>query len=28
MEIVGQITKNFVWLLCDTKLRSCFKGKR
>jgi hypothetical protein len=28
MEIVGQSTKNFVPLLCDTKLRSCFQGKR
>ena len=28
MEIVGQRAKNFVPLLCDTKLRSCFQGKR
>jgi hypothetical protein len=28
MEIVGQSAKNFVPLLCDTKLRSCFQEKR
>jgi hypothetical protein len=28
MEIVGQSAKNFVPLLCGTKLRSCFQGKR
>ena len=28
MEIVGQSAKNFVRLLCDTKLRSCFQEKR
>jgi hypothetical protein len=28
MEIVGQRAKNFVPLLCPTKLRSCFQEKR